>query len=549
MYSIRTKINLLTVAAAAIGILVTALISIYAIKVEEDRHSQEHMLIIAESCEQTLDTYLNSIKQSVDTIARFSQAELHQSTTDLADHLDLIDRICHSVADHTDGAESYFYRISPDVSDSVTGFCYAWDEGRNSLVRQTPTSLDKDKNRDHDDLEWYTIPKESGAADWIGPYYSERLEKNILSYVFPIQVFQEFKGVVGIDVSLDVMIEEIKNVRVFESGYAFLTDENGIVVYHPTLNPGSNLDFYTVGTTEESVKTGVAFMHYRFRGVEKSAACTELSNGMKLYVSAPQKEINAVWIKLITQILASAFLLLIGTVIVSTIVAQRMTKPLVSLVDAAERIDAGDYDVELAVTTDDEVGTLTRAFRQLTGHLKVYISDLNNKAYSDALTAVRNKGAMDIHLRKLNDSIKSGDTPPVFALCMFDLNDLKGVNDVYGHEKGDRYLKNACELICRVFRSSPVFRVGGDEFTAILQRGDFVERKELFEQFDVRSAEINAAASEPWERVSVAKGCAVYDPSIDENAEAVLARADAEMYKNKHQMKEVMDSTGGAMST
>ena len=46
---------------------------------------------------------------------------------------------------------------------------------------------------------------------------------------------------------------------------------------------------------------------------------------------------------------------------------------------------------------------------------------------------------------------------------------LKLINDTYGHEKGDIYLKTACNAICDVFRHSPVFRMGGDEFAVLLQ--------------------------------------------------------------------------------
>jgi GGDEF domain-containing protein len=52
---------------------------------------------------------------------------------------------------------------------------------------------------------------------------------------------------------------------------------------------------------------------------------------------------------------------------------------------------------------------------------------------------------------------------------MFDLNDLKHINDRYGHERGDEYIVNCCRLICQVFKHSPVFRIGGDEFVALLR--------------------------------------------------------------------------------
>lgn len=47
-----------------------------------------------------------------------------------------------------------------------------------------------------------------------------------------------------------------------------------------------------------------------------------------------------------------------------------------------------------------------------------------------------------------------------FAMAVFDLNNLKMINDTYGHEAGDKYLINGCRLICKHFKSSPVYRIG-----------------------------------------------------------------------------------------
>lgn len=120
-----------------------------------------------------------------------------------------------------------------------------------------------------------------------------------------------------------------------------------------------------------------------------------------------------------------------------------------------------------------------------------------------------------------------------FAVCFFDCNDLKGINDTYGHEKGDIYLKAACTMICKVFAHSPVFRIGGDEFAAILRNHDFENRDNLISIFDQRCYDLRAIGKKPWEQVSVARGIAVYNPVIDKTMQDVVRRADEDMYRNK----------------
>ncbi|SDB19221.1 diguanylate cyclase (GGDEF) domain-containing protein [Ruminococcaceae bacterium FB2012] len=163
---------------------------------------------------------------------------------------------------------------------------------------------------------------------------------------------------------------------------------------------------------------------------------------------------------------------------------------------------------------------------------KHLIKDLNKRVFVDALTSVRNKGAFSDHIKKLQERVDAGEQPE-FAIGIFDCNDLKTVNDKYGHDKGDIYLKTACRLICKVFEHSPVFRIGGDEFAAVLQNDDFRRREELIRLFEERRAEICASAPNKWEEVHIALGIAIYDPELDSSVSDAVRRADKIMYENK----------------
>ena len=120
---------------------------------------------------------------------------------------------------------------------------------------------------------------------------------------------------------------------------------------------------------------------------------------------------------------------------------------------------------------------------------------------------------------------------------MLDCNDLKVINDTYGHAKGDIYLQNACTAICRTFKHSPVFRVGGDEFTVILQHEDYDRRNELLDGIKEFERAHNAASTAPWDMVALSVGMAVYDAEEDANVADVLKRADISMYEEKRQYK------------
>ena len=164
------------------------------------------------------------------------------------------------------------------------------------------------------------------------------------------------------------------------------------------------------------------------------------------------------------------------------------------------------------------------------------IGQISQEAYKDALTGVGNKAAYNNRISELNAQIAAGLTE--FAVVMADMNNLKQINDEYGHKAGDLYIRGCCHMICEAFKHSPIFRIGGDEFAVIVQGQDYDERlerlKTLRSEFE-RSFE--QQDTDPWLRCSAAVGMAEH--AFDDNSfELVFKRADKAMYEDKKQFKE-----------
>ena len=151
-------------------------------------------------------------------------------------------------------------------------------------------------------------------------------------------------------------------------------------------------------------------------------------------------------------------------------------------------------------------------------------------AVRDSLTGVGNKYAYTQKQNAVDQDIRSGNIRP-FALVVCDLNGLKQVNDTKGHTAGDAYIREASRLICDLYKHSPVYRIGGDEFVIFLEGTDYEQRNELLESLDSRMDE-NAKAG----GVVIAAGMAEYQ-SEDEHLFDVFSRADKRMYERKKLLK------------
>ena len=152
-------------------------------------------------------------------------------------------------------------------------------------------------------------------------------------------------------------------------------------------------------------------------------------------------------------------------------------------------------------------------------------------ANTDPLTGVKSKNAFATRERELNAQLAQGALDQI-GVVVCDVNGLKQVNDTLGHKAGDEYIRSACAMICDFFKHSPVYRIGGDEFVAILQGADFENRDAILAALHEQSAQNRDTG-----KVVVAAGMAVLDPQVDNDIHAVFERADAAMYESKRALK------------
>ena len=157
-----------------------------------------------------------------------------------------------------------------------------------------------------------------------------------------------------------------------------------------------------------SVLDGQPTFGYRYKGVGKTIACYSLQNGMKLMLAAPNSEIKAPMVALFRVIVLAAILFCAVEAVMIVHISNRITHPLESLTQAARKIADGNLDVDLPDPSGDEVGILTRSFEVTVSSLKRYVASMNNMAFTDPLTQVKNKTAYDRAALGLQEDMAEG---------------------------------------------------------------------------------------------------------------------------------------------
>ncbi|MBQ8591765.1 MAG: GGDEF domain-containing protein [Lachnospiraceae bacterium] len=153
-------------------------------------------------------------------------------------------------------------------------------------------------------------------------------------------------------------------------------------------------------------------------------------------------------------------------------------------------------------------------------------------AYHDKLTGLFNRTAYA-------EFISGEDFSPEHMLvAMFDLNNLKKCNDVYGHDQGDIYITTCARLISDCFSDiGNCYRLGGDEFCVLMKDVSLETCRSRLTTLNERVNKENAKKLIAI-TMQVAHGYVLYDKRIDYDILDTVRRADKMMYKEKYSMKQ-----------
>ncbi|MEG0378102.1 MAG: diguanylate cyclase, partial [Eubacterium sp.] len=159
------------------------------------------------------------------------------------------------------------------------------------------------------------------------------------------------------------------------------------------------------------------------------------------------------------------------------------------------------------------------------------VTNLTVLAYKDSLTGLKNRTAF---IEKM-DTLDL-DAHQYISFGMFDVNNLKRTNDTLGHLVGDNLLIQSAKTLKSCLRKDDqLYRIGGDEFAAIICTQNYLDLKSLEKRLLKALAHENKQPL-PYP-LSIAYGYATYSPETDKDLYETLKRADALMYTKKRQQK------------
>ncbi len=198
--------------------------------------------------------------------------------------------------------------------------------------------------------------------------------------------------------------------------------------------------------------------------------------------------------------------------------------------DGKQRPELVQFDDEVRIS--DAVNILGEKIIVMQMWLARQIEIIRAHAYIDGLTGMNNRTSYMEYLQILEE--KMAENPDyIFSVVVFDINQLKTINDDYGHDTGDKLIVAISHDIRESFGGNRIYRVGGDEFVAILDDPDPSEKiQEIKKIIDKKNKE-SPIFHNPDVEIGLSVGSATYDPENDRTYAEVFNRADNAMYVDK----------------
>lgn len=556
MKSIRNKFVLLMTGCILICSFAISAIGILGIDNISNENSETIMKLQASTSAQSLEKLFSSVELAMNTcndyaVSRFDSIEKLKNEPDtLERYNDSVGQLIKNVLNNTDAAISGYIRYNPDLKLSSDGVFWVKDSDSEKIVAHQPTAIKAYDKDDAEHVAWYYEPLKAGKPVWINPYINKNLNDiKMISYVIPLfDKSGTAVAIIGMDIDMDRITAMVDEIKLYDTGYAFLCDSKGDIVYHNRYPSGMTLEeikknsLFTFIDDNYSDEQAGDVINIRNSEGEKRKLCAKfLSNGMAVVISVADKEIGRKRILVMIQDAFAVAAVLIVTSLLTLKFTGIIVKPIKHLTEVSKKIAAGDLDVEIECNTKDEIGVLASRYSDTVKMLKKYINKINKQAYTDAATDVGNKAAYQDAVQRIDKMSHHNDGD--YAVLVMDINYLKMYNDKYGHEFGDMLISDASTIIKKVFGDYNIYRIGGDEFAVLINAPEDGLCEKLVKEFRAEQELFNRNAKHYELGVRIAIGYAVN--SADDNDYAdVFKRADKQMYIDKQEIKKTARAVG-----
>lgn len=397
MRTIKAKVIISVILCSLLSAVICGGISIANSGATSYESSRQEMGLSCVNQSAELNSMMEKVAQSVDTVysialERIDNVSEFKTSTEYVDsYTEEMKDILLEFANHTDGAMTAYIRYNPEYTEPDSGLFFTRDSSDSEFTSVTPTDFSMYDPTDTEHVGWYYIPVENKAPTWMEPYLNSNINVYMVSYVVPIYIDGESFGIIGMDIDFSKFTDVVDKSGIFDTGYAYLADDDGNIMYHHAIEVGTGLSDVDSGMTKMSEafadnEQEQTFISYTYQGEQKVMYYTTLANGMKYALTAPDAELKAQAIETGKLIIMGALAAIIIAALIGLIMGLALTRPITQIngiiAETAEFNFVHNPASEKLYRKKDETGEMAKSIHNMRRNLRQMVADIR-VAYDD----------------------------------------------------------------------------------------------------------------------------------------------------------------------
>ncbi|OFI06717.1 methyl-accepting chemotaxis protein McpA [Clostridium acetireducens DSM 10703] len=354
-FNLKSKLQFYFIILTIIPLIIFGVSQYYNTKIVLQEIEEKKVLSILDTNTKEFKSSLNNVEENSYIISQMYSIKSFCDYSEKGQIDDNIRKNAQYVIDNIKSSMEYKY-------DSII----IYDKKGNAIL----SSKDNIKHEKNTYSNKYFMEALKGKRVW-GELNAEKdLEEQIVPLYTPIKGNNgDIKAVITVNVNFSTLIKNIKNIKIEKSGYAYIVDNEGKIIYHPksinisnenSINDNKELHKQIAYMAE--YKEGKGF--YKIDGIKKFNAYKPIEN-WSIAINVPVNEyMNPVY-KIRNTCILMIIIFIIISFILSIRISKKITKPIKKLMLLMKKAEKGDFSVQAVKETEDEIGDLVVSFNNM----------------------------------------------------------------------------------------------------------------------------------------------------------------------------------------
>ncbi|WP_352419318.1 methyl-accepting chemotaxis protein [Proteiniborus sp.] len=428
--TIKTKIITSILVYTVLLAVITGAVSIFVSSKVIMEKAKENILLTATTnvneLNQSIKHFENSINIIASTVSNTENIISILNEPEATEHfLNDLEPLVENVAKTDETIDGVFIYFRPDLTDNLKHVDFKRISGTGDFNKITDVE-EVDFIQKKDSNLWFHDVVDKKKSIWSHPYIDERTNSEVVTFSSPIISNGEVIGVVGLRISFEDFKNLVNKIKVFDTGYAFLLNEEYDYLVHPTLTVNDNIGTINNGQykyiVEDIEQSGSNVLRTFFGGEEKLLGYARTINGYTLIIIAPIVEVYKDMYSLIVLLSGIIVIGIIISVIGAFLSGKKISSPISSLTKLINRTS----EFNLEEQDDDknnnlylhqnEIGVMAKSIAQMRTALREIVNRISTNSsqlglYSKGLVTTTDESSISLQeVAKAIEEMAAGAT-------------------------------------------------------------------------------------------------------------------------------------------